>query len=75
MQHPARPEPPHAWLIPKPPARNLPGSSNLSLLTGASLFDPAHVEKGELPETVTVGRVTTAGPEMPSAVPTASAHA
>jgi hypothetical protein len=40
--------------IPKPPARSLPGSSNLSLLTGASQFDPAHVEKGELPETVTV---------------------
>ena len=40
--------------IQTPPARNLPDSSTLSLLTGASLFDPAHIEKGELPETVTV---------------------
>ena len=40
--------------VPVQPARNLPGSSNLSLLTGASQFDPALIEKGKLPETITV---------------------
>ena len=34
--------------VPVQPTRNLPGSSNLSLLTGASQFDPALIEKGEL---------------------------